>query len=121
MTEEEAIKIIQMVERAWQGRVRAKLNKEIRFSDFDRRHRVKTAGSAFNELAAIRIQKVVSHQHYVFLCMAFICWTLFILLELYLQVWKGYLQRKRTKIARDEEMIFLGMVSQMYSAFCCVF
>ncbi|XP_023195833.1 IQ and AAA domain-containing protein 1 isoform X2 [Xiphophorus maculatus] len=82
MTEEEAIKIIQMVERAWQGRVRAKLNKEIRFSNFDRRHRAKTAGSAFNELAAIRIQKV----------------------------WKGYLQRKKTKIARDEEMIFLGMV-----------
>lgn len=65
MTEEEAIKIIQMVERAWQGRVRAKLNKEIRFSNFDRRHRAKTAGSAFNELAAIRIQKVVSHKHYV--------------------------------------------------------
>ncbi|XP_032429162.1 dynein regulatory complex protein 11 [Xiphophorus hellerii] len=82
MTEEEAIRIIQMVERAWQGRVRAKLNKEIRFSNFDRRHRAKTAGSAFNELAAIRIQKV----------------------------WKGYLQRKKTKIARDEEMIFLGMV-----------
>ncbi|XP_014901217.1 IQ and AAA domain-containing protein 1 isoform X1 [Poecilia latipinna] len=82
MTEAEAIKIIQMVERAWQGRIRAKLNKDVRFSNFDRRHRAKSAGSAFNELAAIRIQKI----------------------------WKGYLQRKKTRIARDEEMIFLGMV-----------
>ncbi|KAM4738665.1 dynein regulatory complex protein 11 isoform 2-T2 [Anableps anableps] len=89
MTEEEAIKIIQMAERAWQGRLRAKLNKEIRFSSFDRRHR--TIGSAFTELAAIRIQKV----------------------------WRGYVQRKKTRIARDEELIFLGMVMDpKYQAPC---
>lgn len=28
------------------------------------------------------------------------------------QVWRGYMQRKRTKIIREEELIFLGMVSQ---------
>ncbi|KAM4548926.1 dynein regulatory complex protein 11 [Odontesthes bonariensis] len=77
MTQEEAISVIQVAERARQGRVRAKLNEESR--NMSRRHRTETAGTA--ESAAICIQKV----------------------------WRGYIQRKRTKIARDEEMIFLGM------------
>ncbi|XP_047231378.1 dynein regulatory complex protein 11 isoform X2 [Girardinichthys multiradiatus] len=81
-TEEEVIMIIQMAERARQGRLRAKLNKEIRCGSFDRRHGAKTTESTFTELAAICIQKV----------------------------WRGYIQRKKTRIARDEEMIFLGMI-----------
>uniref|UniRef100_A0A3Q2P1Z8 IQ and AAA domain-containing protein 1 n=1 Tax=Fundulus heteroclitus TaxID=8078 RepID=A0A3Q2P1Z8_FUNHE len=91
MTEEEAIKIIQMAERAWHGRLRAKLNKEIRFGSFDKSHRAKNTGSAFSEMAAIRIQKV----------------------------WRGYIQGKKARIARDEEMIFLGMVvDPKYQAPC---
>lgn len=31
----------------------------------------------------------------------------------YIQVWRGFIQRRKTKIAREEEMIFLGMVSKM--------
>ncbi|XP_045906497.1 dynein regulatory complex protein 11 isoform X3 [Micropterus dolomieu] len=79
MSQEEAIKIIQVAERARQGRLRAKLNEESR--NMNRMYRTKDPGSASNELAAVCIQKV----------------------------WRGYIQRKRAKIARDEEMIFLGM------------
>ncbi|XP_044056218.1 dynein regulatory complex protein 11 isoform X2 [Siniperca chuatsi] len=79
MSQEEAIKIIQVAERARQGRLRAKLNEESR--NMNRMYRTKDPGTAGIELAAICIQKV----------------------------WRGYIQRKRAKIARDEEMIFLGM------------
>ena len=30
------------------------------------------------------------------------------------QIWKGYIQRKKTRKEREEEMIFLGMVSQTW-------
>ncbi|KAM9762046.1 dynein regulatory complex protein 11 [Menidia menidia] len=82
MTQEEAINVIQVAERARQGRVRAKLNKESR--NLSRRHRTEPAGPAAFESAAICIQKV----------------------------WRGYIQRKTTKIAREEEMIFLGMAME---------
>ncbi|XP_040896572.1 dynein regulatory complex protein 11 [Toxotes jaculatrix] len=80
MSQEVAIKIIQVVERARQGRLRAKLNEESR--NMNRMYRTKDTGAPGIELAAVCIQKV----------------------------WRGYIQRKRAKIARDEEMIFLGMV-----------
>uniref|UniRef100_A0A4W6FHI7 Zgc:153738 n=1 Tax=Lates calcarifer TaxID=8187 RepID=A0A4W6FHI7_LATCA len=80
MSQEEAIKIIQVAERARQGRLRAKLNEESR--NMNRMYRAKDPGTAGLELAAVCIQKV----------------------------WRGYIQRKRAKISRDEEMIFLGMV-----------
>ncbi|KAM9385811.1 dynein regulatory complex protein 11 [Pholidichthys leucotaenia] len=80
MTLEEAIKIIQVVERARQGRLRAKLNEESR--NMNRMYRTKEPEAADMELAAVCIQKV----------------------------WRGYMQRKRTKIAREEEKIFLGMI-----------
>ncbi|XP_069555042.1 dynein regulatory complex protein 11 [Brachyistius frenatus] len=80
MSQEEAIKVIQVAERARQGRLQAKLNEEIR--NRNRKYRTKDPGPAATELAAICIQKV----------------------------WRGYIQRKRTKIAREEEMIFLGMM-----------
>ncbi|TNN89362.1 IQ and AAA domain-containing protein 1-like [Liparis tanakae] len=79
MSQEEAIKIIQVVERARQGRLRAKLKEESR--RMNRMQRTKDPGPAAIELATISIQKVL----------------------------KGYIQRKKTKIAREEEMIFLGM------------
>ncbi|XP_074524462.1 dynein regulatory complex protein 11 [Halichoeres trimaculatus] len=79
MSQEEAIKIIQMQERARQGRQRAKLNEGSR--NMNRMYRTKDPGAAEIELAAICIQKV----------------------------WKGYIQRVKTKIAQEEQMIILGM------------
>ncbi|XP_073332987.1 dynein regulatory complex protein 11 [Pagrus major] len=79
MSQEEALKIIQVAERARQGRLRAKLNEESR--NMNRMYSSKDSGTADIELASVCIQKV----------------------------WRGYIQRKRAKIARDEEMTFLGM------------
>ncbi|CAJ1060642.1 dynein regulatory complex protein 11 isoform X1 [Xyrichtys novacula] len=80
MSQEEAIKIIQMLERARQGRQRAKLYEESK--NMNRMYGRKDPGSAEIELAAVCIQKV----------------------------WRGYKARVRAKAAREEEMIFLGMV-----------
>ncbi|XP_059197421.1 dynein regulatory complex protein 11 [Centropristis striata] len=80
MSQEEAIKIIQVTERARQGRLRAKLNEESR--NMNSMYRAKDPGAAAIESATVCIQKV----------------------------WRGYIQRKKTKVARDEEMFFLGMV-----------
>ncbi|XP_074491372.1 dynein regulatory complex protein 11 [Sebastes fasciatus] len=79
MSQEEAIKIIQVSERARQGRLRAKLNEESR--NMTRMYRTKEPAPDVIELASVCIQKV----------------------------WRGHVQRKLAKIARDEEMIFLGM------------
>ncbi|KAM6963282.1 dynein regulatory complex protein 11 [Aplochiton taeniatus] len=82
---EEAIKIIQVSERARQGRLRAKFMREIqRDEERQRRAKDRDMGTAAIDSAAVRIQKV----------------------------WKGYMQRKRTKKERDEEMIFLGMAME---------
>ncbi|KAG7488774.1 hypothetical protein MATL_G00038550 [Megalops atlanticus] len=80
---EEAVKLIQVSERARQGRLRAKFMKEIQ-QDGERQRRAKDRdlGSDAINHAALRIQKV----------------------------WKGYQQRKKTKRDREEEMVFLGMV-----------
>uniref|UniRef100_A0A8C8MMU9 ATPase AAA-type core domain-containing protein n=1 Tax=Oncorhynchus tshawytscha TaxID=74940 RepID=A0A8C8MMU9_ONCTS len=78
----EAIKIIQVSERARQGRLRAKFMREIqRDEERQRRAKDRDLGAAAIDTAVVRIQKV----------------------------WKGYVQRKRTKREREEEMIFLGM------------
>ncbi|KAK5869889.1 hypothetical protein PBY51_024572 [Eleginops maclovinus] len=79
MSQEKAIKIIQVAERARQGRLRAKLNEESR--NMNRMYRTKDPGTEAIESATVCIQKV----------------------------WRGFMQRKRTKIVREEEMIFLGM------------
>uniref|UniRef100_A0A672YXZ0 Zgc:153738 n=1 Tax=Sphaeramia orbicularis TaxID=375764 RepID=A0A672YXZ0_9TELE len=79
MSQEEAVTIIQVAERARQKRLRAKLNEERR--NMSRKNRISDPGAVGTELAAVCIQKV----------------------------WRGYIQRKRTKMAREEEMIFLGM------------
>uniref|UniRef100_A0A669EMP0 Zgc:153738 n=1 Tax=Oreochromis niloticus TaxID=8128 RepID=A0A669EMP0_ORENI len=79
MSQEEAVKIIQVAERARQGRERAKFN--MKNLNMNTVYRIKEPGADSAESAAVCIQKV----------------------------WKGYVQRKRTKTAREEEMIFLGM------------
>ncbi|KAG5850704.1 dynein regulatory complex protein 11 [Anguilla rostrata] len=77
---EEAVKLIQVSERARQGRLRAKFMREIQ-QDGERQRRAKDRDLAAINHAAVHIQKV----------------------------WKGYQQRKKTKKDREEEMIFLGM------------
>lgn len=57
MSQEEAVKIIQVAERARQGRLRAKLNEESR--NMNRIYRTKDPGTAGIESAAICIQKVL--------------------------------------------------------------
>uniref|UniRef100_A0A667W7X3 Zgc:153738 n=1 Tax=Myripristis murdjan TaxID=586833 RepID=A0A667W7X3_9TELE len=89
LSQEEAIKIIQVAERARQGRLRAKLIGEIH-RVMDRQWGTKDTGPDDIELAVVCIQRV----------------------------WRGYIQRKRTKRAREEELIFLGMVSQMANKVC---
>uniref|UniRef100_A0A3B3C2F2 IQ motif containing with AAA domain 1 like n=1 Tax=Oryzias melastigma TaxID=30732 RepID=A0A3B3C2F2_ORYME len=77
-TQEEAIRVIQVAERARQGRMRSKLYEESREGSLRSTH----AGTESTEPAAICIQKV----------------------------WRGYIQRKKTKIERVKELIALGMV-----------
>nr|XP_023688535.1 IQ and AAA domain-containing protein 1 [Paramormyrops kingsleyae] len=79
---EEAIKMIQVSERARQGRLRARFMKEIR-QDEERQRRAKDRNKESTALdeAAVCIQKV----------------------------WRGFLQRKKIKEEREDELIFLGM------------
>ncbi|NXJ75772.1 DRC11 protein, partial [Trogon melanurus] len=82
MTIEEAVKVIQVSERARQGRCRAAFMKRIYLQDKRERPsklHVRTGPSP--DEAATCIQKV----------------------------WRGYIQRKKTEKMREEEMIFLGM------------
>lgn len=57
MSQEEALKIIQVAERARQGRLRAKLNEESR--KMNRMYRTKDSGTADLESASVCIQKVL--------------------------------------------------------------
>ncbi|XP_040297045.1 dynein regulatory complex protein 11 isoform X2 [Bufo bufo] len=83
MSLDEAVRVIQVSERARQGRLRAKFMREIHLEE-KRERMAKLQGEKVLDphLAALRIQKV----------------------------WLGYIQRKKTKQQREEEMIFLGMV-----------
>nr|XP_033799974.1 dynein regulatory complex protein 11 isoform X6 [Geotrypetes seraphini] len=83
MSIDEATRIIQIAERARQGRLRASFMKEI-YLEEQRLKRIRHLGEvAINpDVAAICIQKR----------------------------WRGYIQRKKTKREREEELIFLGMV-----------
>ncbi|XP_061883777.1 dynein regulatory complex protein 11 isoform X1 [Entelurus aequoreus] len=79
MSREEAIRVVQMAERARQGRLRAALNEASRrLRKIPRTEDPKPEDMA---RAAVRIQKV----------------------------WRGYVERKKTTAARNEDMIFLGM------------
>lgn len=105
MTVQEAVLIIQAMERARQGRLRAKFMKDIRQQEERERlaqqrgnqsdcnicccgrtlyHMlISGAPSIDPEVAAVRVQK-----H-----------------------WKGFAQRRRAKRERDDEMMFIGMVT----------
>lgn len=82
MSTEEAVRIIQVHERARQGRLRAKFMREIRLQEERERMAAnRGAPTLDNELAAVRIQKI----------------------------WKGFSVRKRIKKERADEMIFIRM------------
>ncbi|CAM9361889.1 unnamed protein product [Lampetra planeri] len=82
MSLEEAVRIVQVTERARQGRLRAKFMQEIRMEE-ERERKAKERGAVTMDItvAAVIIQKM----------------------------WKGFMQRRRTKREREEELIFLGM------------
>ncbi|NXI51795.1 DRC11 protein, partial [Chloroceryle aenea] len=91
MTVEEATKLIQAAERARQGRCRAVLMKQLYLEDKRKRQtkqQVEMCPSP--DAAATCIQKVC----------------------------RGYIQRKKTEKMREEEMIFLGMVSTFVFSSC---
>lgn len=82
MTIEEAVRLIQINERARQGRLRAKFMKEIRTEEERERRALERGPPTLDaNVAATRIQRI----------------------------WKGFVQRKITKRERQEEMIFIGM------------
>ncbi|XP_059183502.1 dynein regulatory complex protein 11-like, partial [Centropristis striata] len=82
MSLEEAVRLLQVSERARQGRIRAQYMKELVQSERGvYRHNWKPTNLSPDQ-AAIRIQKV----------------------------WRGHCQRNHTKRQRTEEMIFLGMI-----------
>ena len=84
---EEAIKLLQIHERARQGRLRAKLMRDIR--NTEKQEQKKTKETVVTDVqigmatAAIRIQKL----------------------------WRGFITRKFAQRKREEELIFIGMVS----------
>ncbi|XP_039926162.1 dynein regulatory complex protein 11 [Hirundo rustica] len=81
MTLEEGIKVIQVAERARQGRARAAFMKRIYLEEKRQSQKEKQETGKSPDDAATCIQKV----------------------------WRGYSQRKKTEKLREEEMIFLGM------------
>ncbi|NXJ89338.1 DRC11 protein, partial [Corythaixoides concolor] len=82
MTFEEAVKVIQVAERARQGRLRAAFMKQIYLEEKrERQTKLQVQMGPSLDDAATCIQKV----------------------------WRGYIQRKKTEKMREEEMIFLGM------------
>ncbi|KFV49496.1 IQ and AAA domain-containing protein 1, partial [Gavia stellata] len=82
MTFEEAVKVIQIAERARQGRCRAAFMKRIYLEGKrERQTKLQVQMGPNPDDAATCIQKV----------------------------WRGYIQRKKTEKMREEEMIFLGM------------
>ncbi|NWR37323.1 DRC11 protein, partial [Tachuris rubrigastra] len=80
MTLPEAIKLIQVAERARQGRSRAVFMKKIYLEEKRTTKQEEQTGLSPDD-AATRVQKV----------------------------WRGYIQRKKTEKMREEEMIFLGI------------
>ncbi|NWS68516.1 DRC11 protein, partial [Crotophaga sulcirostris] len=87
MAFEEAIKVIQVAERARQGRARAAFMKRIYLQKKrERQTKVQVQTGLSQNDAAICIQKA----------------------------WRGYIQRKKTEKMREEEMIFLRMSSPLY-------
>ncbi|NWR49248.1 DRC11 protein, partial [Regulus satrapa] len=84
MTLEEGIKVIQVAERARQGRARAAFMRRIYLEEKRQSKKEEQETGGNPDVAATCIQKV----------------------------WRGYSQRKKTEKLREEEMVFLGMVSE---------
>uniref|UniRef100_H2YYL2 IQ motif containing with AAA domain 1 n=1 Tax=Ciona savignyi TaxID=51511 RepID=H2YYL2_CIOSA len=83
MSLEEAIRLVQIHERARQGRLRAKFMREIRLEEEREKLAAQRGAPTLDpDVAATRIQKI----------------------------WKGFIQRKVTRREREEEMVFIGMV-----------
>lgn len=106
MSIEEAVRVIQIAERARQGRLRAKLNRESRKMNW--MYRTDDPGADAAERAAVCIQKVFKNQP----TCSFLCPAPLLCPGCPVQVWRGFIQRRKTQIAREEEMIFLGMVRE---------
>lgn len=97
---EEAIRMIQIHERARQGRLRAKFMREIREQEIRERMAANRGAPTLDpDVAITRIQKVTPD----IVCKI----TSKNQLQ---QLWKGFSQRRRTKREREEEMMFIGMV-----------
>jgi len=78
----DAIRLIQVHERARQGRLRAKFMREIRQQEERERMAANRGAPTLDpDVAATRVQKV----------------------------WKGFAQRRRTRREREDEMMFIGM------------
>ncbi|CAK8678578.1 unnamed protein product [Clavelina lepadiformis] len=83
MSLDEAIRLVQIHERARQGRLRAKFMREIRLEEEREKLAAQRGAPTVDpDLAAVRIQKI----------------------------WKGFVQRRITRREREEEMVFIGMV-----------
>ena len=91
---EEAIKLLQIHERARQGRLRAKLMMDIRSSEKQSELKKTKESAEVKEssvslvTAATRIQKL----------------------------WRGYITRKYAQRKREDELIFIGMVTTFIEA-----
>ena len=83
MTRDEAILLLQKHERARQGRLRAKIMREIRRQEQAEKTKGKTLSLISEAVAASKIQSI----------------------------WKGAIARKKVRKEREEELIFIGMVS----------
>ena len=82
LTHEEAVSLLQKHERARQGRLRAKLMREIRRQEQSDKAKGKALASISEAIAASKIQTI----------------------------WKGALARRKVKRQREEELIFIGMI-----------
>jgi hypothetical protein len=85
MSAEDAVLLLQQHERARQGRLRAKLMREIRRQEAADKSKLRVADNVSQALAASRIQSV----------------------------WKGVLTRRRVRKQREDELTFIGMVGKL--------
>uniref|UniRef100_H2YYK9 ATPase AAA-type core domain-containing protein n=1 Tax=Ciona savignyi TaxID=51511 RepID=H2YYK9_CIOSA len=93
MSLEEAIRLVQIHERARQGRLRAKFMREIRLEEEREKLAAQRGAPTLDpDVAATRIQKI----------------------------WKGFIQRKVTRREREEEMVFIGMVCDGFRNLLCL-
>ena len=82
MTTEEAVALLQKHERARQGRLRAKIMREIRRQEQSEKAKGKVLSHISEAIAASKIQSI----------------------------WKGAIARRKVKREREEELIFIGMM-----------